>query len=304
MAIEPFAERDGREPAVRTRAVLLMLLCVLSFGVAAEEKPAETELGELTVEALRDREVLERKVSTYVSSITVGRRHEALARWQSPICPLVAGLPAEKGKFVFTRLSEVIDGAGARLDKEGCGPNLLVVMTFEPEALLKKWWGDSHTLFNNDRGVGGIKRTIATPAPVRVFYNACSIAPGMAKSLAKLGKADCGAGTPGSRLVWDVVRMLYSVIVVVDLGKIDSVKIGALTDYIAMSALAQVRMNEEPDETPTILRLFNVTDAERPQGLSPWDAAFLKSLYQTDSSAVMQVAAVKRQMVDDLVVSR
>jgi len=290
-----------------------MLLCVLSVDAAAEEKPAisqqpatrtdETELGELTVEALRDREVLQRKVSAYVSSITVGRRHEALARWQSPICPLVAGLPAEKGKLVFIRLSEVIDGSGAELGKEGCVPNLLVVMTVEPEALLKKWWGKHHNLFNRDRGVGGIKRTIATPSPVRVFYNACSIAPGLTKTSAKLDAADCGTGTMGSKLVWDVVRMIYSVIIVVDLGKIDSVNIGALSEYIAMKALAQVRMNEESGETATILRLFEEADTQRPQGLSPWDSAFLKSLYATDSSAVMQVAAVKKQMVDDLVVS-
>jgi hypothetical protein len=108
-------------------------------------------------------------------------RTESLARWQLPICPLVAGLPFDKGKFVFQRVSEVASEAGIPLASQDCTPNLLVVMTREPELLLQNWWRKNPRLFNQDRGVGGIERTILTAAPVRVFYNACSVPPLMAK---------------------------------------------------------------------------------------------------------------------------
>jgi hypothetical protein len=41
------------------------------------------------VEARRERALVEKAVSSYVSAIAVAPFQESLARWQSPICPLV-----------------------------------------------------------------------------------------------------------------------------------------------------------------------------------------------------------------------
>jgi len=51
---------------------------------------------------------------------------------------------------------------------------------------------------------------------------------------------------------------------------------------------------------PTVLRLFDETDAARPQGMTAWDQAFLKSLYGTDSGSVTQLSEIKRRMQQDL----
>ena len=79
-------------------------------------------------------------------------------------------------------------------------------------------------------------------------------------------------------------------VVVVDQEQTEDLELAPLTDYIAMIALAQIRRDadSEPGAAPTILRLFDDTDTERPQGLSTWDQAFLKSLYATDSCSVIQ----------------
>jgi hypothetical protein len=289
------------------------VLSLLSVGATADPPPTSEPLQQpasksgnsgletVTVEARKQRKLVERQISTFVSSITMPSRDESLARWQAPICPLVAGLPRDRGEFVLARLSQVARDAGAPLAPQECRPNFLVVITSQPEALLQKWWARNPRLMNEDRGIGGIKRFIHTAQPIRVWYNACSESPGWAKTSAIGGGVHCGTGELGSRLTWDAVRAIYSVIVVVDLGRIKDLNDGQLADYIAMVGFAQIRKNAEPGAAPTILHLFADTGAARPQGLSSWDQAFLKSLYGTDSSSVMQLAEIKFRLFRDLV---
>ena len=95
--------------------------------------------------------------------------------------------------------------------------------------------------------------------------------------------------------------MIYSVIVVVDLRRTEGMELGPLTDYVAMMSLAQIRQNSDLGDAPTILRLFDETDSAGAQGLSPWDQAFLKSLYGTDSGSFLQLSGIKLGMQRSLV---
>lgn len=290
----------------------IAILLTLSAGAMAEQhqkavphltaESGDADIETILVEAQRLREI-QRQVSTFVSAITVHNRADSIARWHLPICPLVAGLPFDQGTLVFQRISQVANEAGLPLGSEDCRPNLLVVMTEDPEELIRGWWGNQHRLFNKDRGVGGIERTIQTDAPVRVFYNACSIpAPGMPDNFAE-GDLICnGGGSTGSKLKRGAVRAIYSVIVVVDTKQTKALELGALTDYVAMVALAQIRRSSDadPGNVPTILRLFDETDAERPRVMSRWDQAFLRSLYDIDPSNVVQRSQIQGAMVRDL----
>jgi hypothetical protein len=293
-------------------ATAIAILSILSAGAIAEPPqqvvarppagPGDAAMETVLVEAQRLRE-LQRQVSTFVSAITIHNRADSIARWQLPICPLVAGLPFEQGTFVFQRVSQVASAAGIPLDADDCRPNLLVVMAEEPEELIRRWWGNRPQLFNKDRGVGGIERTIGTDAPVRVFYNACSVpAPGMPNNFAAVDLICGGGGTVGSKLKRGAIRAIYSVIVVVDKKQTNTLELGALTDYIAMIALAQVSrgFDSGPGNVPTILRLFDETDAARPQALSKWDQAFLKSLYNVDPVNTKQKSQILGAMARDL----
>jgi len=294
-------------------ASAVVVLSLFSAGATADQgpssesvqqpvaEPGNATLDTVTVEGQRQRELLEDRISAFVSSITLNPRQEALARWQVPICPLVAGLPRDRGESVFGRVSQVARDAGSPLAPQECSPNFIVIMTREPEAMLRKWWSQNHRLFNKDRGTGGINRFIGTAEPIRVWYNACSQAPGWTKS-SEMGRGlRCGTWESGSRLTWDVVSAIYTVIVVVDLRRIAGLNDGQLADYIAMVGLAQIRKNSELGTAPTILRLFAEPDVARPQGLSGWDQAFLKSLYGTDSGDVTQLSQIKHRMKRDLV---
>src|SRR5262249_4026254 len=143
----------------------------------------------------------------------------------------------------------------------------------------------------------------------RVFYNAKFSSngdEGGATALELNGlhidfSTECIAtGAAGSRLHYGAVQELTSVIVVVDTRQTTNRNMGQLADYVAMVGLAQIRVAADPGTAPSILRLFQESEPQ-PRGLSPWDEAFLHSLYATSQSSVLEVAMIKRRMFDQIV---
>ncbi|HSC07070.1 MAG TPA: hypothetical protein VLD59_09615 [Steroidobacteraceae bacterium] len=259
---------------------------------------SDRELESVTVEAQRER--ITKQVSQFVTSIVLPARHESLARWQVPICLGVAGLPPTGNEFVKKRISQIAADSGVPLGSQGCAFNFVVVVTSDPETLLKEWWAADPRLFNRDRGVGGVKRLISAELPVRVWYNACSVAPGLAKHFEMSGYARCNTGELGSRLTWGSVRTIYSVIEVVDLEHIVGLTYGQVADYVSMVGLAQIRENPELGDAPTILGLFAQGSADRPEALSHFDQAFLRSVYESTVGNVTELAQIKLRMGQDL----
>jgi hypothetical protein len=315
----------SRSPAINARrlhkarwgASALTLLFLLagpataySPQASAPEQPprspsGQTELDVVTVEAQKQRKLIEHQISQFVSSITSPSRKESLGRWQPPICFFVAGLPRDQGEFIVARLSQVARDSSAPLAPDACKPNFVIVVTTEPERLLEKWWARSPTLFYRVRGIAGAKHFIHTDRPVRVWYNANEgCGDGAAMTFFDVGGfmyPSCSNGGLRSRLTWDEIRDIQSVIMVVDLARIESLSIGQLADYIAMTGLAEIREDAEPGPAPTILHLFGHTSAVRPLGLSSWDQVFLKALYTTKQENVMQLEEIELQLDQQLV---
>lgn len=174
------AHRSPRPPGY-WRLGLLALACAacLSAGEAQADPPETTtpesaalSLPEVTVEAQREREQLRRKVDTYVSAAMVHPSDESMSRWDMPICLLVAGLPADRGEFILTRVSAIAAQAGAPLDKNaGCHANFFVVVTAAPDVLLKKWRARDPAMFNTTRGAGGIDTFLLSSRAVLVVVD-------------------------------------------------------------------------------------------------------------------------------------
>ena len=291
-------------------SVIALGIAPLLFGIAAADPPptaeplqppasesGKSDLETVTISAQQRQELIEQQISKFVSSITLSARDESLARWWVPICPLVAGMSREGGEFVLARLSEVAREAGAPLAPEKCAPNFLVILTSEPDLLLKKFWARYPRLFNDERGIGGIHHFVNTHRPVRVWYNATSGCVDPQTSYAvDGGKTYPSCTQGGSRLTWESVRKITLAIVVADTGLVKDLSVGQLADYIAMVGMAQIRESAKPGDAPTILRLFSESGAARPVGLSRWDQAFLKSLYATDPANITQTSEIKFNM--------
>ena len=310
---------------------LTLSLSITGLSSAAqppvEASPAPTSQGQagpdtVTVQASRERKELQREVDHFVFAMSVRYLNDALSRWNRPVCPLVAGLPREQGEFVLARLSQIATQSKAPLADEHCKANFYVVVTREPEALLKAWHARDPNMYMTRNGWGHVRNFLDTPRPVRVWYNnefrssdgtalsADSVAAALAGGLPGMAGTSLGmqlalANIPsstvptGTRLRRGAVQTLSSVIVVVDARRVENLQLVQVADYIGLVGLAEVNLDADVGSAPSITKLFR--DApDAPQGLSSFDQAFLAALYRADQPSVMQESAMKRIMLEGI----
>jgi hypothetical protein len=267
---------------------------------------AQATLPEMTVRA--QRQALERRVQAFVSSGIRDPFEESLARWNSPICPLVVGLSREEDEFVGARLSEIAVAAGARLAPQPCQANFAVIVAAEPDAVLKAWYKRDYRLFG-DATENRINEWLKTPRAARVWYNikneSASGLPYAVAAPGLIGMLPPGTNIPfdsieGSHIVFNSVRAFLSVIVAIDSGRAEGINLHKLADYAAMAGLAEIRLDADIGEVPTILRLFSTAEGAKPTGLTDWDASLLNALYNTSQETKLQRSAITHSMVRHL----
>src|SRR5699024_10205751 len=116
-----------------TSTLALLVLLAGSAAAYSRQTPSsgESELDVVTVEAQKQRRLIEDQISQFVSSITLPGREQSLGRWQRPICFLVGGLPRDQGEFIVARLSQIAKSSAAPLAPAQCKPNFLIVVTLQ-----------------------------------------------------------------------------------------------------------------------------------------------------------------------------
>jgi hypothetical protein len=263
----------------------------------------------ITVEAARHREAVERQVKAFVGQIAAKPYEASLARWQTvaPICPLVAGLSREDGEYILARLSKIAAAAGAPLAPEHCKPNLYIVVSADPDALLKAWNKRDVWMFGDESDQGGpkIRKFLNSNSPIRVWYNAELYSDegtplGNTNSCQSALACRTNLRAFASRIGFSTTRDLTSALIMVDGPRARGVNFGQLASYISMIALAEIRAGADLTDAPSILHLFSRSENERPPGLSTWDEAFLKALYHTDQTDKQQLAEIKTTMIEGL----
>jgi hypothetical protein len=256
------------------------------------------------VEAARDRQILEQKIKTFVGRVATKPYDAPLARWQTvaPICPLVAGLAKQDGEYLLARISQVAAAAGAPLAPENCKANFYVVVSADPDTLLKAWNKRDVWMFGDEVDQGGakIRKFLNANSPIRAWYNAELYS----DDGVPLGNSGAERRTnnraSATRLVFNETRDLTSVLVMVDGPRARGVSFKQLASFISMVGLAEIRPDADLTDAPTILHLFAITEADRPTGLSNWDEAFLKALYHTEHTDKQQLAEIKTTMIQDI----
>jgi len=319
-------------PAVHVGADAAVATTELPSATVAtsETSSASTVSQQVTVTARRAK--LEPKVLAFVDAVSTvqqgsGASHwagEGLARWDSPVCPSVTGLPRRAGEYVLERASDIARAAGVPLARDHCRPNLFIFVSNNPQQLLKAMAG-------RDRGVTfgrasplAIDDFIATPQPVKVWYNSDPVTPdntAVARGFPNFSVVTNGAGTgagawavvPGgappmtsdwersSHLTSTFVWMFSYVYVVVDQTQLHAVTLGQLADYVGMVGLAQLKPNARFGDAPTILKLFAGAPQASPAGMTDWDRAYLKSLYATEQSSKVQRDLIAQGMLREIV---
>lgn len=273
----------------------------LAHGGASQQPTAS--VGQVTIQALRDRHALRAAVDHFVFSTLVLFGHDTYPRWDRPICPLVAGLPKNDGDFILARISQAARAAGAPLAGRGCHPDLFVMATSRPKLLLRLWWKRDPNLYNTHDGIAPVWQFIASHRPVHVWYNialGCGGSPMSTSapdgSLAAAGVLISGGGTVCGQgvdtlLVNATARKFSSVIVVINKRRVHGMTYGQLAAYIALVGLAQINPDAKVGAVPTILHLFQGVQ-HPPSGLTAWDRALLYGLYHTNSASTLQVSEI------------
>ncbi len=292
------------------------LLASGSAAAADPIAPASTNATPPEVTVFGDRLKLEARITNFVYGITALQNYEGVARWQAPVCPLVAGLTRQQGEFVLERVSEIARLTGVPLGEEHCRPNLFIFVTTAPKELLQAMEKRYFAQTFGNATPSEVDEFINTPRPVRVWHSpywtlngATPQAHGMPPSAQLLGGGlsfPPTYSTPGdlgpSRLMGIGSWKFGNVYVVADQGQLHGVSQGQFADYIAMVSLAQIKPNAHPGgDAHSILTLFTGTPQTAPAALSAWDQAFLKSLYGTPPQTLQPRALISRGMMDELV---
>jgi hypothetical protein len=248
---------------------------------------------------------LEQQVTNFVTTATGRAFEDNPARWHRTVCPLVAGLRRDQGEFVLRRISEIAIAAGAPLGARKCRPNLYIVATQDPRAVLATWRKRAPMLFG-DQAPPKIQKFLDAPRPIRVWYNVTSIgADGM--PLVKWDgrninqPSDLGR-LPNSRLEHGTVRQLQSVIVIVDAGRVGGMRVANIADYVAMVGLVELQSDRDFTGIPTVLASAGeaAPTAGTSHALTAWDRALLAAVYGTEQKYKMQRAQVVQHMLRDV----
>jgi hypothetical protein len=289
----------------RAGVAIILVFTLLSIARAADIPPAtdasKSSIDSTTVVAARDRATLERNVRTFVNAIAVKPGDESLARWQPqiPLCPLVAGMPNGDGEYVLSRISKIANAAGAPLAPAHCKGNFYIIVTSDPEGVLKAWMKRDVRMFGDEADQGGTKiREFFAARPVRVWHNT---------DFYKLDGTPLGNNADGrtnesaraTRMETNDYRALSSVVAIVDARQMKDVSFGQVAAYVGMVGLVQIRPEANVADAPSILNLF-AGPGKAPPGLTAWDESFLKAVYGTRITDKAQLAAIKTAMVQDV----
>ena len=265
---------------------------------------------------IRGRAELEPKVTAFVNKMTEGPFFEkGLARWHKPVCLFLSGVPDWDTAFVFDRISDIAREAGVRVAGNNCRPNLFIYVTPDPAALLRDMEKHNNSRIQTFGGIDTspsvIDQFISTPRAVRIWYRTAAKTdediPVRARSYPSVTSGKVGPFTvcgdtwiPGF-VAYDYVWAIYRVFVIVDERRMQGVSREQLADYVAMVGLAQIKINNDLGDAPTILKLFDVAPQAAPAGMSDWDRTFLKSLYVSEQISIHQRTQIVHDMVNEMV---
>jgi len=213
---------------------------------------------------------------------------EQYPRFRDPVCVKVVGLPAEYAGFVSKRIVEVAGQVHAPVAKaETCAPNVHVVFTTAPQALLSDIAKRKDILLGFYWNPNGLKRLATFKGAVGAWYVTATRDDHGENRLEIHDPAawlNPRAGRAGSRLTNGMSAELEHSLIIADAGKVAGEKIDAVADYVAVVALARWQGLDRCSAIPTILNLLaeGCDPATAPEAATPADLGLLTALYAVD----------------------
>lgn len=309
------------------RLIGLILAGLISVAVppAALAQPPAAPDESVTVAGTRAREVAQ----GFVQSNTLPTHFAGkIARWETPVCPYAVGIKPEAAAFIVARVRDIAVQAGARAgDGKNCAWNIEIIFTRTPQALLNDMRRNQPELLGYAVDSAEKDRLAQFIRPIQGWYLTATrdrngvtavdsphtvhgAGVNIILPCEMMGQvpptAWCTYHNPyaqkvnveGSMLGDRTHSLLDHVVIVADPGKLTDYELGAVSDYIAMLALAQLPASDGCQPLPSILDLLKQGCA-KVEGLTENDRAYLRGLYRmpADLDVSLQRDAIVNEMI-------
>lgn len=229
----------------------------------------------VTAKAQADERRIARQIDAVLPPMTFD---QPLARFTTPVCPGVFGLLGATAQAVVDRIGVIADDVGLKVGEPGCDPNLLVIVTTDGRATVKRIVSRRQ---GNVRAqtLADIRRIVAEPGTARAWVEAeVRSRDGEPLFFPPDGPPVLAVQGP-SRAMLNFRRDIASAIIVIDTAAMTSRDVNQIADYAAMRGLTDARPGRLPAGA-TILSAFTPDgDAIAPKALTALDRGILHGLY-------------------------
>ena len=170
--------------------------------------------------------------------------------------------------------------------------------TSELDRVLRVWYARDTRLFR-DAPPALIRQFLESSQsrPVRVWYN---IDTGRKSGMRNGHFIPSNTRAESSALAGNAVFGFFSIFAIMDTNRTQHSTLDQLAAYVAMACLTNVDLDTDFGNAPSILRLFAPSAENQPSGLSRWDAAFLKALYQSNQTSRTQRFEIAERVAHDV----
>lgn len=220
--------------------------------------------------------------TAFVGAISAQSGNGRLARWDRKICPGVVGMKAEYAQPLIDRISVVAIQVGLDVAPPGCKPDIVIIATDAADAMAADLVAETPKAFAKydsglSRGRKALKAFVESDDPVRWWHVTRRV-------MADGQQYDRGSSVPvrGIGRLRSTTRDDFDhAVIIIDVTRTGVLRFPALTDYVAMVALAQIEPGGETAGVSSVLNLFRDRDAglTPAESLTDWDLAYLKGLY-------------------------
>jgi len=242
------------------------------------------DLAEITVVAPRPptaSEVAGDNVMTFIDSHSKPKTSGTgtLSRWKEAVCIKTEGLPPAFGDYVSARVEAIAAAVKTPQEKRNpCRPNVYVIFTNEPQRAIDMAVDQNPDLLGYHYS-SQTKKLKTFDHPIQAWHITGLQAAGASGVQLDSVWASPLYVTGANRISTGVHSFILFTLVVVDGRKVFGYPISAISDYIAMLTLSQVRLSEGCGELPSILDLMASACArEKSQSITAADLAYLRAL--------------------------
>lgn len=282
--------------------LLALALALTAAPALAQEPPPEKAEPEILVVGARDKQEQAEQIRDFVRALSTEGWDKPLT-WFENICPGVIGLPPTRNFEIAARIRAVATAAGIEVAKEGCQPNLRVVVIPDKEEMLTLLRQKHPVLFRDHDGRS--VHLVPEKGPVTAWHVRQKLdRDGNVLEMSDDGYTYIDFFGASSKVLALYRPVAMGAMILIEQKGLVGLTTTQIADYAAMRALTTIHPQRlSRSNAPTILHVMSskIGD-ETPLSLTRWDFALLKSAYSVPaySYSASQRSRIRRAIKKEL----